>query len=120
MGAVPARLYYDPACGPCRFFARAMAGMGRGHLTSLPFDSGPADVELSDLAEEARFGSAHVVAGTVRRSGAGIVVPLVGVTFGRTAEDALERWPALGRPLEWLYGRLWEHRRRHGCARPGP
>jgi hypothetical protein len=111
-----ARLYYDRSCGPCRFFAGTVEGMSRGRIAAVPLDATRADPDLGDLPDTVRYGAAHVVVGTDRRSGPEIVGPLVAITFGPTAGRLLGRVPWVDRPLRWMYLRFWEHRRRHGCA----
>ncbi|HTP54309.1 MAG TPA: hypothetical protein VML94_05035 [Thermoplasmata archaeon] len=112
-----ARLYYDRSCGPCTFFAEAAEGMSRGRIDPVPLDGPGAGTDLGDLPTAERFGAAHVVvAGESRRTGPEIVRPLVGLAFGPTVAGVFERFPALDRPLRWLYRQFWEHRQRHGCA----
>ncbi|HTP56568.1 MAG TPA: hypothetical protein VML53_07935 [Thermoplasmata archaeon] len=115
-----ARLYYDRSCGPCTFLAEAVAGAGHGRVESIPLDDPRAAADLADLPPEARFASAHVVRRGDRRSGAAIVDPILGFTFGTRAEQVVARFPTLDRPLRWLYDRFWEHRQRHGCGAEGP
>jgi len=111
-----ARLYFDPSCGPCRFFAESVAGVSRGRVTPVPYDAPASSAELGDLPDPVRYASAHVVRDGARASGAAIVRPLLGSTLGPRAALLMDRAPVLERSLEWVYRRFWEHRQRHGCA----
>ncbi|MGP8077177.1 MAG: hypothetical protein ACLQD8_08810 [Thermoplasmata archaeon] len=113
-----ARLYYDPSCGPCSLFAGTVEGVAHGRVEPVPFDALRADPDLGDLPVPVRYGAAHLVVGSERRTGPEIVGPLVGMTLGPTAGRLFERFPTLGRPLRWIYLRFWEHRSRHGCSTP--
>jgi hypothetical protein len=116
-----ARLYYDRSCGPCTFLAETVEGLSHGRVDSVPLDGSGSDVDLGDLTESQRYGSAHVVvAGAPRSTGSEIVVPLVGLTFGPALARLFDRHPTLDRPLRWLYRRFWEHRQRHGCVTSPP
>ncbi len=120
MPGTPARLYYDPGCGPCRFFARVAGSAGRGRLEIRPFDGGPAEEDLGGLDPTVRFAYAHLVAGGRIATGADIMLPLLGSTVGPSTERILRRIPPAERGLADLYGLFWRYRRAHGCAaRPG-
>lgn len=114
------RLFYDASCGPCRFFAQTVEGVGRGRVVTVPLGDRAADSALAGLAPEERFGAAHLVDDAGRHSGPGIVGPLLGLTLGPTAGTLAARFPGIERPLRWLYRRFWEYRRRHGCAAGAP
>ena len=68
----PARLYYDPGCGPCTMFARVSGWASRSRLRIVPYDGPEATRELGDMTEEVRFAYAHLVdaggGGRARRS----------------------------------------------------
>ena len=46
---VAGRLFYDPNCGPCRFFARVSRWASRSRLTVIPYDGDVATEALGDL-----------------------------------------------------------------------
>lgn len=114
------RLYFDPSCGPCRLFATAVEGAGHGRIEAVPFDGRAAEVDLSALAPEARFGSAHWVEAGARRSGDDIVPPLVRATLGPTAAHLVDRAPVLDRSLRRLYRWFWRAREKSGCGTHRP
>lgn len=116
-GGPPARLYYDPGCGPCTFFAKVCQRAGRSKLAVLPYDGTSAEVELADLTEEVRYAYAHLLSRDHRSSGAEIMAPLVGLTLGSTAER-VAHVPQLDHGLRWIYDRFWNYRRTRGCAAP--
>lgn len=116
--APTARLFYDPGCGPCTFFARINQWASRSQLRAIPYDGEEAGSALGDLDDETRFAYAHLVDADGRRSGAAIMVPLVGAVLGPTAERVTARVPPLGGGLRWIYGRFWNYRRTRGCASP--
>jgi hypothetical protein len=116
----PVRLYYDPGCGPCRFFARSVAWAAHARVRSLPYDGVEADRELAGLSAEDRFAYAHLVDQHGRRSGADIMAPLVGLTLGPTGERVVRDVGPADRALRWIYGRFWTYRRTRGCAAPEP
>lgn len=115
--SAPARLFYDPGCGPCTFFARVSQWASGSRLRSLPFDGNEASRDLGDMDGESRFAYAHLVGqGGRRRSGADTLSPLVGLTFGPTGERIVTQvWP-VDRGLRWIYTRFWNYRRTRGCA----
>jgi len=113
------RLFYDPGCGPCRLFARVSEWASRSRLRALPYDGLEATRELGDLEDEVRFAYAHLVGPQGRKSGAEIMTPLVGLTFGSAGERVAARVPPVDRGLRWLYERFWNYRRTRGCAAPG-
>jgi hypothetical protein len=114
----PTRLYYDPGCGPCRLFARSVEWAAHARLHSLPYDGVEADRELAGLPTEVRFAYAHLVDGRARYTGADIMAPLVGLTFGPTGERVVRDVGPADRALRWLYDRFWTYRRTRGCAAP--
>ena len=114
----PARLYYDPGCGPCRFFARVSEWASGARLRALPYDGAEANEALSNLPEEVRFSYAHLVRGAGRTTGDAIMTPLVGLTVGATGERIVARVAPLDHGLRWLYNRFWDYRRTQGCAAP--
>ena len=114
--SAPARLFYDPGCGPCTFFARVSEWASHSRVRALPYDGPEAMNELGDLGEEFRYAYAHLVDAGGRRSGAGIMSPLVGLAFGSAAERVVSRVSPLDRSLDWLYTRFWNYRRTHGCG----
>jgi hypothetical protein len=116
--AAPARLFYDPNCGPCRLFARVTQWASRSRLTALPYDGREAQRQLSDLTEEYRFAYAHLVRQEERTSGDAIMTPLVGLTLGPTGERVVTRVRPIDHGLRWIYGRFWNYRRTRGCAAP--
>jgi len=118
-GSTPARLFYDPGCGPCTLFARASEWASRSRLRAVPYDGREADRELGGLSEEVRFASAHLVGGGGRSSGADIMPPLVSLTVGGEAGRVVGRTPPLDRSLRWLYSRFWSYRQTHGCGARG-
>jgi hypothetical protein len=113
-----ARLFYDPRCGPCRFFARASTWASRNRLEALPHDGVEAGRALADLVEEFRYSYAHLVDRGGRHSGDAILTPLVGLTVGATGERIVARVTPIDRGLRWVYGRFWDYRRTRGCAAP--
>lgn len=120
-GSIPSprtRLFYDPGCGPCTFFARVNEWLGRARLEALPYDGKEAASVLGDLEDEARFAYAHLVDAGGRRSGAAIMTPLVGLSLGPTAERVVVRVAPLEHGLRWIYNRFWDYRRTRGCAAP--
>lgn len=114
----PARLFYDPGCGPCSFFARVSVWACRSGLRAIPYDGEEAARELADLAEATRFAYAHLVDAHGRKSGAAIMAPLVALSLGSTGERVVTRTKPLDRGLCWLYERFWNYRRTRGCAAP--
>jgi len=114
----PARLFYDPGCGPCTMFARVSEWASRSRLRALPYDGPDASRELGDLDDEFRFSYAHLVDERGRRTGAAIMNPLVGLTVGPAGERIVTRVRRIDRGLQWLYGRFWNYRRTRGCAAP--
>jgi hypothetical protein len=112
----PARLFYDPGCGPCRFFAGVSQWASRSRLRSLPYDGEEARRELSGLDDETRFAFAHLVRRQERWSGPAMMAPLVGLTLGPSAERILDRVRPFDRGLRWIYRRFWNYRRTRGCA----
>lgn len=115
-GSAPARLYYDPSCGPCTFFARVNEWASRAHVRALPYDGKEASRELAGMSDALRFSYAHLVDPWGRRSGSEIMVPLLGLTFGGAAERTASQVPAIDRALRWIYDRFWNYRRTRGCA----
>jgi len=115
-----ARLYYDDGCGPCRFFARAAAGVSHHRVEAIPLNAGPADGELGHLSEETRFGYAHLVSNSGLRTGESIAAPLLGLTLGSSWERVARRAPFVDRVLRGLYRRAWESRRARGCGADAP
>jgi len=113
-----AYLYYDPGCGPCRFFARVCQWASRSRLQALPYDGTEARLQLADLTDEVRFSYAHLVSRQGRMSGAAIMTPLVGLTLGPTTERVVAHAPPLEQGLRWIYTRFWNYRRTRGCAAP--
>ena len=116
--SIPARLFYDPGCGPCTIFARVSAWSSRSQLRAVPYDGPEATRELGDMTEEVRFAYAHLVDGRGRRSGSAIMNPLVGLTLGPTGERIVTRVPWIDRSLRWVYDLFWNYRRTRGCAAP--
>lgn len=114
----PARLFYDARCGRCTVFARAHQWSSRSRLRAVPYDGAEARSALGDLDEATRFAYAHLVDDDGRRSGSAIMTSLVGLVLGPTAERAVTGVPPLGGGLRWMYDRLWNYRRTHGCAAP--
>ena len=115
----PARLFYDPGCGPCRMFARVSEWASHARLRAVPYDTPEATRELGDISEDVRFAYAHLVDARGRRSGSAIMNPLVGLTLGRTGERVVRRVPSIDRGLCWLYDLFWNYRRMRGCAAAG-
>jgi len=115
---VPARLFYDPVCGPCTMFARVSEWASRSRLRAVPYDGPDASRELGDLDNETRFSYAHLVDGHGRRSGSAIMNPLVGLTLGATGERIVTRVGRFDRGLRWVYDWFWNYRRTRGCASP--
>lgn len=111
-----ARLFYDRACGPCRFLAQAAEGTSRHRLVASPLDSSVADEVLGSLPAETRYGYAHVAKDGAIASGEGVVAPLVGLTLGPAWERVVRRVALLDRALTRTYRVLWEYRRAHGCG----
>lgn len=114
----PARLYYDPRCGPCRLFARVSEWASRSRLHALPYDGDEARRELGDMTEGDRFAYAHLVRRERRTSGDAIMTPLVGLTLGPTGERVVARVSPLDHGLRRMYGVFWNYRRTRGCAAP--
>ena len=114
--SAPARLFYDPGCGPCTLFAKASEWTSRSRVRAVPYDGPEADRELGDLSDEVRFASAHLVDRTGRSSGPEILPPLVALTAGRTAGRVVGRVPTVDQGLRWLYLRFWNYRQVHGCG----
>ncbi|MFI5418266.1 MAG: hypothetical protein ACHQ2Y_05145 [Candidatus Lutacidiplasmatales archaeon] len=114
----PARamLYYDDGCGPCTFFARTVTWASHRRLDSIPLASPKADIELAGMSESARFDYAHLREESGLLSGADIMAPLVGLTFGKTGARMVRAAPPVDRSLRWLYHRFWAHRMSRGCA----
>lgn len=116
-----ARLFYDDSCGPCSVLARAAAGVSRHHVVATPIAAREADPDLERLPTETREAYAHLARGHDLWSGEAIAAPLVGATLGPTFERVVRRSPPLDRSLRWIYLRLWNYRRLHGCgARSSP
>lgn len=113
-----ARLYYDGGCGPCSFFARASLGLGRGRVEIIPLGDRQADPDLGGLSPEVRESSFHLKDRGRLVSGENAILPWVGVTLGPRIERGVARIPPTRYLLVRLYRRLWEARRRSGCARP--
>lgn len=111
-----ARLYYDDGCGPCRFFARAAAGVSHHRVEAIPLDARVADGELGALPSEARYGYAHLASGDGLRTGEAIAVPLLGLAFGSSWERVARHAPFVDRALREMYRRAWESRRARGCG----
>jgi hypothetical protein len=111
-----ARLYYDSSCGPCRLLARAAEGMSHHRLNAIPLESPGAAADLSDLSTEDRFGSAHLVTGSTRLTGADLATPLVRFALGARLARVVASAPPLDRSLRWVYVRFWNYRRTRGCA----
>jgi hypothetical protein len=99
-------------------FARVFEWASRSRLRAVPYDGEEAARALSDLDEETRFAYAHLVDSGGRRSGAGIMTPLIGLTIGGTGERVAESVPPIDRGLRWVYDRFWNYRRTRGCAAP--
>ena len=116
--APPARLFYDPNCGPCRLFAQVTQWASRSRLRALPYDGVEAGTELADLDEEVRFAYAHLVRRETRTSGDAIMTPLIGLTIGPTSERVVTRVAPIDQGLRWVYARFWNYRRTRGCAAP--
>ena len=119
-----ARLFYDDACGPCRFAARTAQAVSRHRIVATPLAAELADEELGPFTEEERFSSAHLAVGGRLLSGDALTVPLLGLALGPTWERVARAVPTVHRTLVRTYRRLWEYRRTHGCAarsvlRPG-
>lgn len=112
------RLYYDESCGPCRLMARAAEGLSGHQLTAVPLAAQAAEEELRDLAEEDRFGSAHLVNESGRHTGAALTTPLLAYTLGPSVSRIVAGVPFLDRAMKGFYHRLWSYRRTRGCAAP--
>ena len=109
-------LFYDPGCGPCRFFARVCEWASRSRVRSLSYDGEEARRELIRLDDATWFSYAHLVHVPNRCSGASIMTPLAGWILGSTAERIVAGAPPLDRGLKWVYNRFWNYRRTRGCA----
>lgn len=111
-----ARLFYDDSCGPCTLLARAAEGVSHHHVVATPLAAPAADPELGRLSPEARYGYAHLATDGTLLTGEAIATPLVGLAIGPALGRLVRRAPPIDRSLRWLYGRLWEYRRAHGCG----
>ena len=116
---IAGRLFYDPNCGPCTFFARVSRWATRSRLTVLPDDGEGATNALADLDDESRYAFAHLMDGRGRTSGASIMRPLVGLVLGSTGVRVVAGFPPMDYGLRWNYNCLWNYRRTRGCAIPG-
>jgi hypothetical protein len=116
VGERAARLFYDDACGPCRFLARAAVGVSRHRIEATPLDAAAADEPLGALSPETRYGSAHLSLDGALRSGDSVPAPLLGLTLGASWETVVRRVPFLDRSLRRFYLRLWTARRTRGCG----
>jgi hypothetical protein len=112
------RLYFDATCGPCTLFAGASLALGRGRIRLRPLTSAECEPRLARMDPEARYGAFHLVGSWSVSSGEAAVVPLVGLTLGRSAERIARGAPPLRLSLEWIYRWFWTYRRTRGCAAP--
>jgi hypothetical protein len=110
------RLYYDAGCGPCTFFARAVTWASRRKVVAIPLDSALADRDLDPLPTSTRYGYAHLADHGGLRSGADIMGPLLGVTFGGAAARVAIPAGPVDRSLRWTYNLFWRARRRSACT----
>ena len=97
-----ARLFYDPGCGPCTFFARINEWASRSRLRAIPYDGEEARSALHDLDDETRFAYAHLVDDDGRRSGSAIMTPLVGLVVSPSAERVVAGAAPLRNGLRWI------------------
>jgi predicted DCC family thiol-disulfide oxidoreductase YuxK len=108
----PATLFYDADCGFCRATAGVVLAWDRNQrLRPVPLQDESASEQLSDLSEEERMASWHLVEpGGSRHSGGAALAPLFRILprGGRLAQLA-ERSPAA---TERVYGLSAEHRDR--------
>ena len=88
-------------------------------MVATPLATPDMDAGLAHLPSEDRFGYAHLATPSGLRSGASLVVPLVGFTLGPTWERVVHQMPPVERALRRAYVRLWSYRRSHGCGARG-
>ncbi len=117
-------LLYDGGCRFCRFAARAVATLDRGHeLAFLPLDESEAEPLLAPLPEDERLETWHLVApdGALSGHGTGGVELLGALRLTRPMGELLARVP--DRMLDGAYEIVARHRKRLGRFvpdRPGP